>query len=435
MTDPQSVAAEAERATLGGLLIATGEWPPEVERLTSDHFICPVRAKVFKAMMRLRAAEEPIDTLTAYGALAEGSGKPPKGGWAGYLSDLADKTPTAANLEHHAGLVLRECRRRDYVDAMGEAVEAAKIQGANADEIATAAIIRLGRISDGREIARPTPMREVIKAELEGIDDRRKTGEVIGHPTGFDDLDRLICGLVPGHLIVIAGRPSMGKSSFARNILTKLATTGRAGCLLFSLEMGQDEIGQAAIATEARVNLQRVRSGRLDKTQYEKIIAAMAALHTDRLAIVDRGDLSIAEIRTIARAYAARNPLGVVAVDYMQLVTGRGDNREQEIASISRGLKALGKELHVAVLALSQLNRGLEKRDDKRPRLSDLRESGAIEQDSDEVLFLYRDEYYNKSTEDRGIAEVGVAKSRNGPTGMVKLRWFGEFTRFESFES
>lgn len=434
-TAPQpNVALEAERAVLGGLLINCGEWPPDVELLSPGHFSCPVRARVFRAMVELHDTHEPVDTLTVLGALKDVS-KPPHDGWAIYLAELADSAGIAANIDHHAGLVLREARRRDYVETMASAVDKARTPGADADEIATEAALQLGRIADGRQLVRPMLMRDILKAEFADLDERRRSEAPVGQPTGFPELDALVCGLVPGHLVVIAGRPSMGKSSLARSVLTNMAARG-IGSLLFSFEMGADEIGQASIAAESRVNLQKIREARLTELEYNQVVEGMARLHNSKLAIVDRPGMSIAEIRTVARAHAGRHPIAAVAVDYLQLAVGRGQTREQEIASISRGLKALAKELRVTVIALSQLNRGLEARkDDKRPKLSDLRESGAIEQDADEVILLYRDEYYNPGTKEPGIAEIGVAKSRNGPTGMVKLRWVGKFTRFESMKT
>jgi replicative DNA helicase len=434
MTISPMVALESERSLLGGLLISCNGWPPEAELLSPDHFSCPVRAKIFGAMARLKDANEPVDTITVLGELKH-LGSPPKSGWATYLTELSNLTPTAANADHYATLVLRESRRRDYVDVMSEAVDSARKVGADADTIATGAAIELGHIADGRQIARPSSMKEIMRAEFADLGERLNSGSVIGHTTGFAGLDDLTCGLVPGHLIVIAGRPSMGKSSLVRNILVNLAMKHDVGSLLFSFEMSKEEIGQAAIASEGRVNLQKLRTADLTPPQYDRVVEGMAALNTNRLQIVDRPGMKISEIRTVARAFASRHPLGVIAVDYIQLAEGEGNNREQEIASISRGLKGLAKELRVAMIGLSQLNRGLEKRDDKRPKLSDLRESGSIEQDADEVFFLYRDEYYNRDTEEKGVAEVGIAKSRNGPTGMVRLKWFGEYTRFESFKS
>jgi replicative DNA helicase len=432
MTDDQSVAINAERSVLGAILITCDSWAPEVELLAPGHFSCPVRSRIFEAMSGLHESGEPVDTLTTMGALKNFK-DPPGKGWATYLAELAGLCPTAANMGHHADLVLRESRRRDYVDVMSMAIQKARNPGADADEIMTSAMIRLGRISEGRQIVRPRRLGEILKDELSGLDERRRSETPVGHQTGFDELDQLICGLVPGHLIVIAGRPSMGKSSFARNILNRLGSTGIPN-LLFSFEMSEEEIGQASVAAKAQVNLQKIRTANLNPLEYDRVVKAMASYHKSESAIIDRPGMAIAEIRTAARSYASQNRLGLIAVDYMQIAVGKGQTREQEIASISRGLKALAKELKIPVIALSQLSRALESRPEnqRRPRLSDLRESGAIEQDADEVLFVYRDEYYNPGTKEPGIAEIGVAKSRNGPTGRIKLRWLGEYTKFEN---
>jgi replicative DNA helicase len=428
---PTPVHLEAERAVLGSLLAGADGWPPEVELLRAADFADRYHCNVFAAARRLHNCGEPVDVITVLGELGDKIA-PPGQGWGTYLSGLSDGgLISLGNLGHHAKLVARESRRREYLAVMADAVNKAKVAGADADEIATQASLKLGRIAEQREIARPEPMREVMRAELRDLDERRNSGKSVGHPTGFDALDELVCGLVPGHLVVVAGRPSMGKSSFARNVLVHLAKQGH-GCIFFSLEMTKDEIGRAAVSSESRVNLQSIRTGDLCTSEYDRVVEGMAALHSDKLVLVDRPALSVAEIRTITRAYAARHELDVVAVDYLQLATGEGSNREQEIASITRGLKALAVELKIAVVALSQLNRGLESRTDKRPRLADLRESGSIEQDADEVVFLYRDEYYNPNTEQKDTAEVALGKSRNGPVGMVLLKWLGWCTRFEN---
>ena len=427
----QDLSIESETSLLGALLIpCSTSWPPDVETLRPGHFSSLTRAKVFAAMLELRARNEQVDQLTVHGALRD-QAKPPKAGWATYLAGLCGAVPTAANVDHYARLVLRESRRRDYVSVMSGAVCDAREVGADADAIATTAALRLGEIADGREIMRPVMIHEALKSELADLDERRRSGTPVGHSTGFKELDRIMCGLVPGHMILIAARPSMGKSSLVRNMLVRMSLRG-LGVLLFSLEMSREEIAQAAVASESRVNLQAIRTARLTTDQYDKVVGSMATMHASKMAIVDKPEMQIAEIRSISRAFASRNTLHAVAVDYVQLARGDGSNREQEIASISRGLKALAKELRVPVIGLSQLNRGLESRDDKRPRLSDLRESGSLEQDADEVLFLYRDDYYNQQSSKAGIAEVGVAKNRNGPTGMIELAWLGRFTRFES---
>jgi replicative DNA helicase len=432
MTDPGTteLAIAAERSLLGGIMIMCGDWPPDLDLLSPAHFSDQHRSRVYESISELRAAGEPIDQVTVFAHLRDHRDPPPKG-WGVYLAALVDSAPTAANVGHHAAIVTREARRRWYVEVMTEALKEASVPGADADAIATKAALTLGQIAEEREIVRPIRLREAMKTELEDLDERRRTGATVGIPSGFPDLDRLLCGLVPGNLIIVAGRPSMGKSSLVRSILLDVGRRGRSG-LLFSFEMSSPEIAQASIAHESRVNLQRIRSAALSQSQYGAVIEAVGELHHNGLSIVDSAGMGIDEIRSLSRSFKARHGLDVMAVDYLQLATARAHSREQEIAAISRGLKAIGKELSIPVIALSQLNRGLESREDKRPRLSDLRESGAIEQDADEVIFLYRDEYYNRSTERPGIAEVAVAKNRNGPTGMVELRWFGQFTRFES---
>jgi replicative DNA helicase len=276
-------------------------------------------------------------------------------------------------------------------------------------------------------------MKDLVMAELKAIEQRVAQKAPSGLRTGFDAIDRLTGGLQPGGLVIIAARPSMGKSALAAEILANVSARGDGAGLLFSLEMTAVEQAQRRIASESNVHLGRLRSGALGESDFPRMAHGVNRIFTktEQVWVADKSDLSITELRAYARSFASRHKLAAVAVDYMQLVLGDGETREQEVASISRGLKALAMELRVPVIALSQLNRAVEQRQDKRPLLSDLRESGALEQDAHQVMLIYRDDYYNPQTNSPGIAEIGVAKNRNGPTGMVKLRWRGECTRFE----
>ncbi len=431
MARSENLAESAERAVLGGILINCETLPPGLETLHPGDFAGAVHANIFAAMLRLHAQQEPIDMLTVQTTLS--SEAPPRQGWTLYLAELTEGVPTAANVEYYAGIVRREARRRDALQVMTEAMDKVRREGADGDEVVTELVTQLGLIQQGRELTRPVTMRDLLAAELKAIEERGKREET-GLPTGFVALDRVLGGMRPGNLIILAARPSMGKSALATNILEHVATRRSKTGLLFSFEMTREEQVWRILAAEARADLRRIIRGTPNPDEWDRLYRVAPDLHTDRLAIVDKPALPIAEVRSIARTYAARQQLDLVIVDYLQLMRGEGDNREQEVASISRGLKALAMELRIPVIALSQLSRAVEARSDKRPMLSDLRDSGSLEQDANVVLFVYRDDYYHDDSDEPGVAEIAIAKNRNGPTGMVKLRWSGKHTRFDSLE-
>ena len=427
-------ALAAERSILGGVISSHETHQAALDMLAPTDFGDPRNGTIFASIKALHDRQDPIDAITVLSELGERGGGLVSG-WSALIAEIMDSEITPANIEHHVEVVRKDARRRDFVRVMTEALQQANRPGANADEIFTKVSLDLGTIAEGRALVRPQTMDELVRQEFKDMEARDETGDAVGLPSGFPELDHRLCGLVGGNLIIAAGRPSMGKSSFVRNILAHLAIRESKAGLLFSLEMRNTEIVKTMMAAEALVSLQRVRTGKLVDHEWPMMANATGRLHTNRIALVDKPDMSVAEVRSIARQHAAKHPLDAVAVDYLQLMRGEGQSRQEEVASISRGLKALAMELDVPVIALSQLNRSVESRADKRPMLSDLRESGSIEQDADVVMLIYRDEYYNTQTEEPGTAEIAIAKNRNGPTGMIKLPWSGQHTRFGQPES
>jgi len=402
--DERETAFEAERSVLSCILLSCADVPPAMDLLRPEDFLDRRHMHVFIAMADLAGRDEPIDVVTVLAALRE-EAIAPKTGWAAYLSELADYSPTAANVEHYTQIVRREARRREFVALTTTAVTKASVPGADADEVFTSMVSDLGQVAEGRDLVRPVSVRDIVRTEFASVQTRAESGDsVTGLRTGFPHLDTMLGGL-PNSLVLI----------------------------VFSLEMSREEYGQAAMASEAKINLQRLRNGTLGDHEWPALTNASDRLSGTDCAIVDKPALDVSEVRSITRQYASRHKLGLVVVDYLQLMQARADSREQEVAAISRGLHALARELCVPVIALSQLNRGLESRGDKRPMLSDLRESGSLEQDAHQVLFIYRDDYYNTDSKQGGTAEIAIAKNRNGPTGMVRLKWIGSCTRFESF--
>lgn len=430
-TDPIEIV-EVERSILGGVLLECQDLPPGVETITVNDFLVTTHRLIWGAMLSLNEKREPIDLITV-GAVLNGVTPAPSVGWSAYLSELTDHTPTSANLAHHAQVLQRQVRRRDFVTVMGKALERAKDPTIDGDELMTEAVTELGRLADSRAFVRPAPLKDSVRAEFKAIEERGRGG-FTGLPMGFASIDGITGGMAPGTQIIVAARPSMGKTAFANNVVHNVSVQGESNSLIFSLEMNSQEQAQRFIAQDGRIDLRRIRTGRLRDSDWPKLAHTAQKLHNDRVHIVDKAGLSITELRSIARQHASRRAVHLIVVDYLQLMEGVGDNREQQVASISRGLKALAMELRVPLIAISQLNRSVEMRQDKRPMLSDLRESGSIEQDADLVIMLYRDDYYHPKSDDEGLCEVAVTKQRNGPTGMHKLRWFKEYTRFAALD-
>ncbi|HVP88671.1 MAG TPA: replicative DNA helicase [Casimicrobiaceae bacterium] len=434
---------EAEQSVLGGLLLDNSAADKVGDILAGEDFYNDAHRSVFAAIMNLIADNKPADVVTVAEALGSLKKLDYVGGMA-YLGALVENVPTAANIRRYAEIVRERSILRRLAAAGGEIADTAyNPLGRSVREILDQAETRVFEIAEhgargqqGFQELRPLLTQVVERIEL--LFARENPSDVTGVPTGFTDLDRLTSGLQEGDLIVVAGRPSMGKTALALNIAEHIAlsTKVKLPVAVFSMEMGATQLAMRLIGSVGRLDQHKIRTGQLSPDDWERLSDALgrlsdAAIHIDETAALNALELR-ARARRLARQYGGK--LGAIVVDYLQLMqaVAQGENRATEISEISRSLKALAKELRVPVIALSQLNRSLEQRPNKRPIMSDLRESGAIEQDSDLILFIYRDEVYNEDTQDKGVAEIIVGKQRNGPIGTVKLAFLGQYTRFEN---
>jgi replicative DNA helicase len=440
-TPPHSV--EAEQSVLGGLLLDNSAWDRIGDRINTEDFYRHDHRLIFQQIARLIDQNRPADTVTVFEGL-QGTGQAGDCGGLAYLNSLAQNTPSAANIRRYAEIVHERAILRRLV-AVGEeiAVSALEPHGRDAKQILDEAEGKVFRIAeqgarDRAGFVRLEPLLTRVVERIQELFERAGGSDVTGVPTGFTDLDSKTSGLQAGDLIVIAGRPSMGKTALALNIGEHVAIDLGMPVAVFSMEMGAAQLALRMLGSVGRIDQQRLRTGRLTDEDWPRLSEAIERMHAAPLYIDETPAMNALELRARARRLAREyKQLGLVVVDYLQLMsaTAAGENRATEISEISRSLKALAKELKVPVIALSQLNRTVETRTDKRPVMSDLRESGAIEQDADVILFIYRDEVYNPETSDRGVAEIIIGKQRNGPIGRVNLRFGGEFTRFDNLAS
>ncbi len=431
---PQNL--EAEQSILGGILLDNQALNPVLEVLDFKDFYSEAHRRIFRAIVELSDRNDPVDLITLSNLLKEKKQLDPVGGTA-YLASLVDNVPSAANIAFHARIVKEKAILRGLIGTATEILGKSYDASADVDQVLDEAEHAIFEISE-RKI-RPTfwPFKTVIKESIRTLEKLYERKELItGVPTGFEGIDTLTSGLQKSDLIIVAGRPSMGKTAFALNIALNAATLSSAPVAVFSLEMSKEQLALRMLASEAKVDSQRIRKGLLGETDWPKLIAAAGKLSEAQIFIDDTPALSVLEMKAKSRRLKAENGLGLVILDYLQLMKGGGsrDSREQEISEISRSLKALAKELAVPVIALSQLNRKVEDRTNRRPQMADLRESGAIEQDADVIAFIYRDEVYNRTEEnpEKGIAEIIIGKQRNGPTGTVKLAFLEKYTSFEN---
>jgi replicative DNA helicase len=440
-TPPHSV--EAEQSVVGGLLLDNSAWDRIADRIAAEDFYRHDHRLIFQQISRLIDQSKPADTVTVFEAL-QATGQATECGGLAYLNSLAQNTPSAANIRRYAEIVRERAILRRLV-AVGEeiAVSALEPQGRDAKQILDEAEGKVFRISeqgarDRAGFVRLEPLLTRVVERIQELFERSGSSDVTGVPTGFADLDAKTCGLQAGDLIIIAGRPSMGKTALALNIGEHVAIDLGMPVAVFSMEMGASQLALRMLGSVGRIDQQRLRTGRLTDEDWPRLSEAIERMHAAPLYIDETPAMNALELRARARRLAREyKQLGLVVVDYLQLMsaTASGENRATEISEISRSLKALAKELKVPVIALSQLNRTVETRTDKRPVMSDLRESGAIEQDADLILFIYRDEVYNPDSSDKGVAEIIIGKQRNGPIGRVNLRFGGEFTRFDNLAS
>lgn len=434
---PHSI--EAEQAVLGGLMLAPDVLDKVVDRLTEGDFYRRDHRLIWRAINELALKGMPCDAVTL-GDWFEASGLAEMVGGAGYLIELANATPSAANIDAYAQIVRERSVLRQLIDAGTSITEDGyRPEGKSVQEVVEIAEQRVFKIAESgaRGKKETVSMREAVKDAFRLLSERYENrGQLTGISTGFNDLDALTSGLQPSDLIIVAARPSMGKTAFSVNIAEAAALKSKKAVVIFSMEMSASQLAFRLISSIGRIHQQHLRSGDLAEEDWPRVTNAIAILSEAKIFIDDTPGLSPVELRSRARrVHREQGGLGLIVIDYLQLmqVPGNKENRATEISEISRSLKGLAKELNVPVIALSQLNRSLEQRADKRPMMSDLRESGAIEQDADVIMFIYRDEYYNKESPDKGLAEIIIGKQRNGPTDMVKLTFLGQYTKFENY--
>ena len=434
-------STEAEQSVLGGLLLDNLAWDRAGDLLNASDFYRHEHRLIYQAISSLIAASKPADVITVFEAL-QSLGKAEDSGGLAYLNALSQSVPSAANVRRYAEIVRERAVLRKLIAASDDiATKAFNPQGKPVSQILDEAETKIFQI--GEEGARNKQgfqdMHRLVQSLLERVDELEKNGadEVTGIRTGFYDLDRYTAGLQKGDLIVLAARPSMGKTAFALNIAEHVAVEEGLPVAVFSMEMGAAQLALRLVGSLARVDQQHLRTGKLRDDEWERLPVAASKLSQAPIFIDETAALNPAELRARARRLARQygGTLGLIVIDYLQLMSGTSDNDENRatvLGEISRGMKALAKELQCPVIALSQLNRGVETRNDKRPMMSDLRESGAIEQDADVITFIYRDDYYNKDSKEPGVAEIIIAKQRNGPVGTVKLTFLKPLTRFDN---
>ncbi len=429
---PQNL--EAEQAVLGSMLLEDEAVGRAAELLEESAFYKDSHRKIFSALLSLYKTNVPVDLVTITDELKKHNLLEEIGG-ASYLATLTSIVPTAANAEHYCRIVKQKSILRDLIRATTHIASESYEESVEPDYLLDRAETLIFDIASKKIKRDAVAMKDIIKSSIEMIDALyQRKGTITGLPTGFIELDQQLAGLQPSDLIVVAGRPAMGKSSLTLCIAEHVALGHKTGVALFSLEMSKENVVQRMLCSYARINAHNVRTGMLSASDWPNLTKAAGKLSEAPIYIDDSPGTSILELRAKARRLKSRHDIGLVIVDYLQLMeeSSRAENRQQEISIISRSLKALARELNVPVIAVSQLSRAPERRESFRPRLSDLRESGAIEQDADVVLMLFREDYYNLTDENRGIAEIIIAKQRNGPTGSVKLAFLNEYTRFET---
>jgi replicative DNA helicase len=432
---------DAERAVIGAMLVSETAVAAVAERLATEDFYSEVHRLIYGAMMRLYTRGDPIDQLTLTNELRS-VGEFEKAGGRAYVFQIVESVPTAANAARYADIVRGKALLRDIIDVGSRITEDAFREPEDVGEALDAAEQLVYGVSNRTLREHLAPVSELAPGTLEMIQRLYEAeGEVTGVETGFDDLDRLTTGFHKSDLVILAARPAMGKTALALNAIWHAAGQRGMPVAIFSLEMSKEQLVQRLISQTTRIPAQALRSGNVRAEDWPKLVRGVAEVSRAPIWIDDTAGITLMEMRAKVRRLSSQliaqggPPLSLVVVDYLQLMVGQGnraENRQQEIAEISRGLKILARDLDVPVLAIAQLSRAVEQRHDKRPLLSDLRDSGALEQDADMVMFLYRDEYYNPDTDDKGIAEVIVGKHRNGPTGKTQLAWMEQYTKFAS---
>ncbi len=435
---PHSI--EAEQSVLGGLLLDNQAWDRIGDMIADTDFYRDEHKRIYRQIRSLLEKGKPADVVTVAEAL-DAAGESEHTGGLAYLGELASNTPSAANIRRYAEIVRERAILRQLVAAADEiAGNALNPLGRDAKTLLDEAEAKVFEIAEkgsrtSEGFVHINPLLTQVVERIQELHDRDDPSDVTGVPTGFLDLDQKTSGLQPGDLIIVAGRPSMGKTAFALNIAENVALQAGLPVGVFSMEMGGAQLATRMMASIGRLDSSRVRTGKLNDEEWSKLSFALGQLHEAPIYIDETGGLNPVDLRARARRLHRQcGKLGLIVIDYIQLMSSarQNENRATEVSEISRSIKSLAKELQVPIIALSQLSRKVEERTDKRPMMSDLRESGAIEQDADVIMMLYRDEYYRPDSQDKGVAEVIIGKQRNGPTGTVRLAFLGQYTRFES---
>ncbi len=432
---PHSI--EAEQSVIGSMIMDREAITIASELICGDDFYGKQYGVLFDTMVELNDEGKPVDLITLQDRLKE-KDVPPETCSLEFIGSLITGVPTSANIKYYANIVAEKSTLRKLIRLNEEIANACYVGKDNLEVILEDTEKRVFELIQKRNTGDFVPIRQVVMNAMDKIEKASKNnGNVTGIATGFIDLDYKTAGMQPSDLILIAARPSMGKTAFVLNIAQHIAFKLNQTVAIFSLEMSKEQLVNRLFSLESRVDSQHLRTGNLSDAEWEKLIESAGVIGKSNLIIDDTPGISISELRSKCRKYKLEYDLKIIIIDYLQLMSGSGrgsDSRQQEISDISRSLKALARELNVPVIALSQLSRAVEQRPDHRPMLSDLRESGAIEQDADVVMFIYRDDYYNKDTEKKGIAEINIAKQRNGPIGTIELVWLPDYTKFANLQ-
>ncbi|MGE6379666.1 replicative DNA helicase [Peribacillus muralis] len=432
---PQNV--EAEQAVLGAIFLEPSSLTVTSEVLIPEDFYRSSHQKIFNVMINLNDEGKAVDLITVTEELAATKNLEEVGG-VSYLSELAGSVPTAANVEYYARIVEEKSLLRRLIRTATNIAQEGYSREDEVEELLGEAEKTIMEVAQRKNSGSFQNIKDVLVATYDNIEIlTNRKGDVTGIPTGFAELDRMTAGFQRNDLIIVGARPSVGKTAFALNIAQNVATKTEENVAIFSLEMGAEQLVMRMLCAEGNINAQNLRTGSLTDEDWRKLTMAMGSLSNAGIYIDDTPGVRIGEIRSKCRRLKQEHGLGMILIDYLQLIQGdgrSGDNRQQEVSEISRSLKALARELKVPVIALSQLSRGVEQRQDKRPMMSDIRESGSIEQDADIVAFLYRDDYYDKESENKNIIEIIIAKQRNGPVGTVSLAFVKEYNKFVNLE-
>ena len=423
---------DAEKSVLGSIILDKEALFEVLEILSPEDFYSEMHREIYRAVVALYRKGESVDMLTVSEELKKRNTLEMAGGRS-YIAQLASMVPSTANAAQYAKIVSEKALLRSLINASSEIMEQAYQATMEPEEVLDQAEQAVFKIAQTRQKRDFEALKEILYANLNRIDEVAKMeGGLTGLTTGFVSLDKYTSGLQKSDLIIVAARPSMGKTAFALNIAQQAALKGDTSVLIFSLEMSKEQLGQRLLSMEAKVEMQKLKTGNLERADWDQIYEAIDKLSTAKIYIDDTPGISVLEIKNKSRRLKAEKGLDLIVIDYLQLMSieGRVESRQQEISALSRYLKQLARELDCPVIVLSQLSRAPEQRSDHRPVLSDLRESGSIEQDADIVMFLYRDEYYNPETDKPNICEINIAKHRSGPTGTVEVTWLGKYTRF-----